>query len=270
MGDVLLSSAIAIGGLMLAVWLISLPLRDVSIVDIAWGPGFAVVAWLVFVLTGERESATGGLPPSRWLLPVLSSLWAVRLATYLAWRKHGEGEDKRYAAMREKRGDSFRWRSLYVVFLLQGVLMWVISLPLQVGIARAVPGWHWQHLAGLILWTVGMVFEAGGDWQLARFRSQPHNTGDVMDRGLWKYTRHPNYFGDCCLWWGLTLIALAGLDATRWWIIVSPILLTILLLKFSGVTLLEQSLRSDRPGYADYVRRTSAFIPWPPKQELDR
>ena len=267
MSQVFLASAALIAGLLLGVWLASLKLRDVSIIDMFWGTGFVLVAWLTWLLTAPPAGALSGDAPSRWLLPLLTTVWGLRLSGYLAWRMRGEPEDKRYAAMREKRGTAFRWQSLYLVFGLQGVVLWIVSLPLQAGIARAQPGWHWLHIAGALLWTVGFIFEAGGDWQLARFRARGPAAGKVLDRGLWRYTRHPNYFGDCCVWWGLTLVALAGQPPSFWLLLASPLLMTVLLLWFSGVTLLEKSLQETRPGYAAYTRRTSAFFPWPPREE---
>lgn len=265
MTDILLTNAGAVVGLMIVVWLVSVPLRNVSIIDIVWGLGFVVVAWITFALALSRDvyaSSELSGTPSAWLLPTLTTIWGVRLSGYLAWRNHGQTEDKRYAAMREKRALSFWWRSLYIVFLLQAVLLWIISLPLQYGIASAQRGWSWTHGLGLVLFSVGLFFEAVGDWQLARFKSQPKNQGRVLDTGLWRYTRHPNYFGDFCVWWGLYMISIA--HHSHLWTIISPILMSLLLMRVSGVTLLEQSL-SRKPEFADYARRTSAFFPLPPK-----
>ena len=265
MTTLLISSAGLIASTLLLAWLISLPLKDVSIIDILWGPGFVLVAWAAVLLSDAPSATAAGTAPSRWLLPLLATVWGVRLGGYLAWRKIGEPEDRRYAEMRKKRGRAFWWQSLFIVCLLQGVAMWVISLPLQFGIARAQPEWHWSHAVGIMLWTVGLIFEAGGDWQLARFLSRPDSQGRVLDRGLWRYTRHPNYFGDSCIWWGMSLVAVAGHPPDFWWLLICPLLMTALLLWFSGVLLLEQSLPERRPAYADYIRRTSAFFPWPPR-----
>lgn len=264
MTDVLLTNAALVAALMGGLWLLSLPLRDVSIVDIAWGLGFVLIAWVTWARTGPHAAwSEDGFAPSAWLLPITTTLWGVRLAGYLAWRNHGRSEDKRYAAMRASRGAGFWWQSLVVVFLLQGCVMWVISLPLQAGITRAQPGWSALHGCGLALWLVGWLCESIGDWQLARFKSHPENAGRVCDRGLWRYTRHPNYFGDFCVWWGLWLIAAA--HGAAWWTVVSPLLMSVFLLRVSGVTLLEQTLRAEKPDYAEYVRRTSAFFPRPPR-----
>ena len=264
MSEVLLTNASVVAGLMLAVWVVSIPLRNVSIVDLAWGFGFVCIAW-VSVLVASTDSVTAGWTerPSMCLLPLCTTLWGLRLTGYLAWRNHGRPEDKRYAAMRARRGNAFWWQSLFVVFLLQGVVMWVVSLPVQVGVAQAESGWAWVHAIGLVLWSVGLFFETVGDWQLARFKAQPENRGQVMDRGLWRYTRHPNYFGDFCVWWGL--YALAAAHGASVWTVVSPLLMSIFLLRVSGVTLLEQSLREEKPDYAEYVRRTNAFVPWFPR-----
>jgi len=258
MNTVFAASAGVIATGMLLVWGLSLIRKDVSLVDIAWGPLFVAVALVTLAVTPASPA------PSRLLLPLLTALWGLRLGLYLAIRKWGEGEDRRYQAMRDRRGDAFWWKSLYVVFLLQGVVLWCVALPLQIGIAQPTPGWTIGHVAGLALWTVGFAFEAIGDWQLARFRRDPANQGRVLDRGLWRYTRHPNYFGEACLWWGLGLIATA--HGEHPWVLLSPLVMTGLLLRVSGVTLLESSLRVHRPGYEDYIRRTSAFVPWPPRQ----
>lgn len=252
---------------MVTVWLVSLRLRDVSIVDIAWGLGFVAVAWSSFLLTAGAAAEQSGSYPARWLLPVLTTVWGCRLSGYLAWRNLGRPEDKRYARMRDRRGVSFWWRSLYIVFLLQGGIMWVVSLPLQVGVASATPGWSVWHAIGIALWSIGLFFEAVGDWQLAAFKNNPDNGGKVLDTGLWRYTRHPNYFGDFCIWWGLFLVAFSGQDV--WWTIVSPLMMSGFLMRVSGVTLLEQTLKREKPGYKEYQRRTNAFFPWPPRSDRD-
>lgn len=236
-------------------WLLSLKLADASIVDIFWGLGFVLVSWLC-LLTGWPPASRG------WLLAVLTTLWGLRLAGYLAWRNLGKGEDYRYRAMRERFGASFWWVSLPVVFLLQGLVMWIVSLPLQLG-GRAEAGLSWLDAAGAALWLSGLAFESLGDWQLARFKSRPENRGRVLDQGLWRYTRHPNYFGDFLVWWGLFLVAWSG--GSPWWTVVSPLLMSWLLMRVSGVRLLESTLRTSKPGYAEYMRRTSPFFPWPPR-----
>ena len=254
--NLLLLNFSVVSGLMVATWLVSLPIKNVSIVDIGWGLGFVVIAWTTFVTT----SAEG---PSRWLLPVMTTLWGVRLSGHLAVRNLGKGEDKRYAEMRSRRGPRFAFTSLVIVFGLQGVVMWLVALPLQIGIHGAESNWEWAHGLGLLLWSTGFFFEAVGDAQLARFLSDPASAGRVLNRGLWRYTRHPNYFGDCLVWWGLWLTSVAhGLGL---WTVVSPLVKTFCLVRFSGVRLLERSLVQTRSGYEDYVRETNAFFPWFPR-----
>ena len=186
-------------------------------------------------------------------------LWSFRLSFYITKRNVGKCEDHRYQAIRARNEPGFTWKSLYLVFWLQALLAWVISLPVLGAFASNRPLGVLDWL-GLALWVVGFVFEAGADWQLARFRKNPANAGKVMDRGLWHYTRHPNYFGEFCIWWGFWLIALS---AGAWWSIVGPLLITFLLLKVSGVALLEKDIGNRRPQYADYVLKTNAFFPGP-------
>ena len=248
-------------GIMAALWLISLRLRDTSIVDLFWGLGFAVIA----LATLWR---TGGISPRAWLLALLTTAWSLRYSWHLWRRNIGHGEDYRYAAMREKTeaaGRSWNVRSLYVVFLLQGAILWLVSLPVQFGQLYSAPvTLGWAALAGIAVWIVGVLFETIGDAQLKRFRADPENRGKVLDTGLWRYTRHPNYFGNACLWWGIWLVA-AEVDAAAWSFF-SPALMTWALLKFSGVPILEKHLASTRPGYGDYMKRTSMFFPLPPKK----
>jgi steroid 5-alpha reductase family enzyme len=242
--------------LMVMLWLLSLATADVSIVDIFWGPGFAVVGWASHAI-GQSGSARA------WLVCVLVTAWAARLAIHLAWRNLGRGEDYRYRAMRARYGARFPVVSLVTVFLLQGGLMWVVSLPLQAVHGPAgVSALGWIDGAGLALWTVGLTFEAVADVQLARFKRSAGSKGRVMDRGLWRYSRHPNYFGDCLVWWGFGLIALS---TGAWWSLAGPIVMNVLLVRVSGVALLEATIGERRPGYREYVRRTSAFVPWPPR-----
>ncbi len=245
--------------LMTAVWLVSLAKRDVSIVDIFWGLGFVLVGWVYF-LDGTGESAR------RILGPVLVTIWGFRLAIYIFWRGRGQGEDYRYAEMRERTGPSFAWRSLFTVFWLQALILWVVAMPLlQIQMNAEPAALTWLDYLGFALFAVGLFFEAVGDWQMARFKNDSSNRGKVMDRGLWRYTRHPNYFGDCTLWWGLTCFALATEGSG--WVLLSPIVMTFLLLRVSGVALLEKGMKEKKPAYADYVRRTSAFFPWLPKRD---
>jgi steroid 5-alpha reductase family enzyme len=256
--DALAHAALAIAAAMLALWLLSLALRDASIVDIWWGPGIALGA------SAAWWSAGASPQPRALLLVALAWLWALRLAGYLLWRNAGHGEDPRYQAMRRHWGARFPLISLATVFTLQGVLQWLVSLGLQLGSAQpgAAPLGAFDALGALLV-ALGLGFETIGDAQLARFKANPANAGRVLDRGLWRYTRHPNYFGDALAHWGLFAIAFGaphgGLAA------LSPALMTFLLLCVSGVALLERSIGKRRPEYAEYQRKTSAFIPLPPR-----
>jgi steroid 5-alpha reductase family enzyme len=238
---------------MVLLWLVSLRLKDASIVDIFWGLGFVLIAWATFVVaTRDLRS---------FLLVAMTTIWGLRLAVYLAWRNHGKGEDTRYKAMRDYRGNTFWWVSLITVFGLQGAVMWLISLPIQIGQADETP-LSVLNYAGVIVWVIGFLFESLGDYQLARFKSAPQAKGKVMDQGLWRYTRHPNYFGNSLIWWGIFWVSASS---STLWLAISPILMTFLLLKVSGVALLEKSLANRSGEYRDYIGRTSSFIPWPPK-----
>jgi steroid 5-alpha reductase family enzyme len=253
---VLLVNMAVIGVCVTSLWLLSLRLRDASIVDIFWGLGFVLVAWTTLLTLGPAG-------PRSWLLAGLTTVWGVRLGGYLAWRNLGKGEDYRYRAMRERFGNQFWWVSLPVVFGLQGAIMWIVALPLQWAIPGAEP-LGWLDAVGGLVWAVGLFFESTGDYQMARFKADPRNRGQVCDSGLWRLTRHPNYFGDFLVWWGLFLICLAG--AAPWWTVISPALMSFLLIRVSGVRLLESSLKARTQGYQDYVKRTSAFFPWPPRR----
>lgn len=253
----MLVSAAAITALMLVAWLVSLHLRDASVVDVAWALGGVLVAWVCFALAD-------GSSARKALVVALTTIWGLRLAAYMVWRKRREREeDFRYRELRERQGRGFALRSLLTVFAFQGLGMWTVTLPV---LAAQVPdepsGLTALDFAGVAVWAMGMVFEAGGDLQLARFRADPRNAGKVMDRGLWRYTRHPNYFGELCVWWGIYLVALATGEA--WWAVVGPVTMTFVLLRISGVALMDAHLKSGRPGYADYVRRTSTLLPRPP------
>ena len=254
--NVLLTNLAAIAMAILILWCLSLVRRDASIVDIFWGGGFVLVAWVSFWASGQAL-------PRPLLLTLMVSVWGLRLTGYLAWRNIGKQEDYRYAAMRDRHGKRFPVVSLFTVFGLQGLLMWIISLPIQVGISQG-QGWHMPVAIGVILWVAGLFFEAVGDHQLARFKADPANRGHVMNRGLWRYTRHPNYFGDFLVWWSFYLVAAES--GTWWWTIIGPLLMSFLLIRVSGVRLLESSLRSRVAGYEQYVHNTSAFFPLPPRR----
>jgi len=252
----LLINLALIGAAVLLLWLWSSKLRNVSIVDVFWGCGFVVIAWTTLICDGS-------FGPRSIVLTAMVSLWGLRLAGYLAWRNSGKPEDYRYAAMRERHGRRFPLISLFTVFGLQGLLIWIISLPVQIGIILG-DEWHTWRTLGVVSWLVGLFFEAIGDFQLARFKADPANHGRVMNRGLWRYTRHPNYFGDFLVWWGCYLVAAE--PTSWWWTIVSPLIMSFLLIRVSGVRLLESSLKKRVAGYEEYVRTTSSFIPLPPKQ----
>jgi steroid 5-alpha reductase family enzyme len=255
---ILVTTLVATMAMMLVLWIVSLAIRNASIVDIFWGAGFAVIAMITF-------TRSAGYPGRKLLITSLAVIWGLRLAVHIGWRNHGKGEDFRYQAMRRRIGARFAVVSLFTVFGLQGLLMWVISLPLQIAQISSEPArLTWLDFLGTLIWAIGFSFESMGDLQLTLFRVNPANKGKVMDRGLWAYTRHPNYFGDALLWWGFFLIALA--TPSGWWTVISPVLMTTLLMKVSGVALLEKTLVKTRPEYRDYVRRTSAFFPLPPKR----
>lgn len=250
-----LGNALAVSlALAVLTWVVSIPLRNVSIVDSVWSLLIAGAAYS-YVWPAGVAGARGTLALT------LMTIWAVRLAFYITVRNHGHGEDRRYREIRARNEPGFAFKSLYLVFALQAGLALVVSLPLLPAV-RSVQPLQMTDALGALLWLFGFAWEAVGDWQLARFKSVAANHGRVMDQGLWRYSRHPNYFGECCQWWGLFLIAL-GLGA--WWTVLSPLLMTVLLLKVSGVTLLERDIGERRPGYRQYVARTNAFFPWVPR-----
>jgi steroid 5-alpha reductase family enzyme len=236
-------------------WLLSLPLRNVSIVDTLWSL-MLFAAGVTYALGSDPRAPRLSLV--LWLL----ALWAARLAFYIAARNLGHGEDRRYQEIRRRNEPRFALKSLYLVFWLQALLAWIISLPLLGAFAGNAP-LGWLDYAGVALFALGFVFEAGGDWQLARFKRDPANAGRVLDSGFWKLTRHPNYFGEFCIWWGFFLIAVA---AGAWWSLPGPLLISFLLLRVSGVRLLEKDIGNRRPQYADYVLKTNAFFPGPPRK----
>jgi steroid 5-alpha reductase family enzyme len=248
-----------------ATWLASLPLRDASLADRIWSLMIALPG-VVYALQLAPDAGAGDR--ITWMLALVSA-WALRLAVYVSWRNHGHGEDSRYAAMRGEHGASFAVRSFFTVFLLQAVLAWIVSWPLLAGAAsndRALGPLDW---IGAAIAAFGILFEAVADAQLARFRANPANRGQVLQHGLWRYSRHPNYFGEACIWWGLGAMALAGGGLSAAWTLASPLLMTLLLLRVSGVTLLEKDIGERRPAYRDYIRRTSAFVPLPPRRTGD-
>jgi len=256
-----LTTLLAVFALMTAGWLYSLIRKNVTVVDSLWGLGFVLVAWL-----GWAEA--GGWEVRRLAVALLCTLWGVRLSLYLAWRNRGRPEDPRYAAWRRESGGRFAWVSLFKVFWLQAAFLWVIALVLLVPQAAPEPArLTFGDAAGAALALFGMLYEAIADAQLARFKADPQHRGLVMDRGLWRYSRHPNYFGECLVWWGFYGIALAVPGGA--FTIFSPILVTLVLLKMTGIPLTERSILERRPAYRDYRRRTSALFPLPPRRPDD-
>jgi steroid 5-alpha reductase family enzyme len=238
-------------------FLVSLPIKNASIIDSFWGI-FFLIATLIYVFLAE-----GGFADRQYLILALVILWSLRLSIYIAWRNGGKGEDFRYAKWRDQHGSNWWWRSFLQVFFLQAILAWIISIPLLTASYSEWPNeLTFIDGLGVIVWAIGFFFEAVGDFQMARFKANPANRGKVFNGGVWRYTRHPNYFGDAAQWWGFYLIALAG---GGYWTIYAPVIMTWLLLRISGVAMLEKSLTETKPQYRDYIERTSAFVPWPPR-----
>jgi steroid 5-alpha reductase family enzyme len=253
----LLPTLAAAFAMMTLCWMVSLPLRDVSIVDILWAPAFAAVGWICAALDPA-------IAPRGWLVLGLISLWAVRLGSHILARRVRLGrEDYRYAAIRAKRGPNFPLTSLLWIFWLQALLLWIISFPIQAAIAAALPLNALDPAGGLIAFA-GIVIEAVADAQLTRFRALADSKDRVLDTGLWAWSRHPNYFGDFLLWWGLWLVAMAG--GAPLWIVIGPVVMSALLLHYSGAGLMEDTITDRRPAYRDYIRRTSLFFLWPPRR----
>lgn len=258
---VLAINAAVILALFLAAWAICVAMRDCTPVDSLWGLGMGVVAVSTFL-------QTGGGTQRRVVLTALCVAWALRLGGYMLWRWRDHGPDRRYVRMLEKakaeRGWGYGYAAFRLVFMLQMPLLWLVCLPVQLGQIAAEPaalgalGWIGAGLA-----AAGLIFESAADWQLVRFKRNPANADKVLDKGLWRYSRHPNYFGDACVWWGLWLIAAEtqlGVFA-----VVGPIYLVYTLTRWSGMPTVEGRMRRRKPAYEEYVQRTSAFIPWPPK-----
>ena len=245
--------------LMTILWIVSIRMKNVSIVDLFWGFGFVIVTVFYFL-------NTDGNSLRKTILLVLVLIWGLRLSIYLTWRNYGKGEDFRYIEFRKKYGEHrYWWISFFQTFLLQGTLMWLISAPLlgaQYSGENKDPGI--LDYAGILVWITGFIFEAGGDYQLAVFRKNTSNKGKVLNKGFWKYTRHPNYFGDSAVWWGFGLISIS---AGSYPAALGSVLMTALIIRVSGVLLLEKSLKEKKPEYKEYVQKTSAFIPWIPKKK---
>ena len=231
-------------------WLFSVAKRDVSFVDSLWSLFFLIAA-------GVYAATTDELGVRGLVVLVLVAVWSLRLSVYITARNWGQEEDYRYQTIRNNNEPHFAFKSLYIVFGLQGLLAWLISIPLLFAVSGSgEPGL--LDIVALTLWIIGFVFEAGGDYQLSRFKADSANKGKVLDTGLWSYTRHPNYFGDFCIWWSFYLFALAS---GGWWVIYAPALMSFLLLKVSGVAMLEKTISDRRPAYAKYIANTNAFFP---------
>lgn len=235
-------------------WIASVIKKNVTLVDSLWSL-FFLLATVVYVSASAEPRAI--------LILVLVTIWALRLSIYLTWRNFGKQEDHRYQAIRQNNQPHFWLKSLYIVFALQALLAWIISLPL-LGAATSHQPINWLDYVGISLWLTGFLWESIADRQLARFKANPANKGAVMDSGLWRYSRHPNYFGECCVWWGYYLLAVA---AGAWWSLPAPLLMTLLLLKVSGVALLEKDIGQRRPAYAAYIAKTNAFLPGRPHHD---
>ena len=258
MSDYLVLAGVILS-LMVLLWLVSLWLKNSSIVDIFWGTGFVIFAWVAFLLT------PGGFIIRKIFLCVLVTLWGLRLSLHILSRNWGKPEDFRYQTWRKEAGPSWWWKSFFKVFLLQGILLLIVAVPLLAAQIKPLPD-HFTSIdvLALLVWLVGFTFETLGDWQLTRFKANPANKGKLLTTGAWRYSRHPNYFGDAAQWWAYYLVALA---AGGWWTIFSPIIMTGLLMRVSGVTLLEKTLKETKPGYQEYVETTSEFIPWFPRRK---
>jgi len=251
--------SVVILSLMLLLWLVSLWLKNSSLVDIFWGTGFVIFTWLAFTLT------PGGFIVRKLLLCTLVTLWGLRLSLHILKRNWGKGEDFRYQTWRNEAGSSWWWKSFFKVFILQAILLLIVAVPLLAAQIKPLPA-HltWLDLLAIPVWLVGFTFETLGDWQLMRFKANPANIGKLLTTGAWRFSRHPNYFGDATQWWAYYLVAVA---AGGWWTIFSPIIMTVLLLRVSGVRLLEKTLKQTKPGYQEYVDTTSEFIPWFPRRK---
>jgi steroid 5-alpha reductase family enzyme len=251
--DIYIQALVVIMSMMTGLWIASIFLKNVSIVDLFWGFGFVVAGWLYFYYSSGYE-------PRKILLMVFVTIWGLRLSIYLAWRNIGKGEDFRYRQFRNKYGARYWWISYFQTFILQGTLMWLISAPI-LGAQFNTPNSSLNifDILGIVCWIIGIIFEAGGDYQLRKFKSNPDNKGKVLDTGLWRYTRHPNYFGDASVWWGYGFLSIASGGYLP---MIGSFLMTALIIKVSGVALLEKSLKNSKPQYQDYIKKTSPFIPW--------
>ena len=239
-------------------WILSVLLKNAGIVDIFWGLGFVLVATFYFVVTPDISTR-------KFITMALVVLWGLRLSIHIFLRNLGKPEDYRYREFRKNYGEKrYWWFSYFQVFLLQGFLVWLISAPLLAVNYFAVENpFGITDVFGILIWLVGFTFETGGDWQLTRFKAIPANKGKLLQTGFWKYTRHPNYFGDAAVWWGFAVLSIAS---GCYLPVLSSLLMTWLIIKVSGVSMLERTMKNTKPGFEDYVKRTSAFIPWFPKK----
>ena len=253
---------VAILVFVVVVWLLSVLLKRSDIIDVAWSV-FFLLSGSVYAFSSHADG--GWSARSVWVM-ILLWAWGVRLAVYLGWRTAHKSEDFRYRKWREENGSQWWWRSLYAVYLLQAGIAWGLSTPFLLALAESGTPLHFLDGLAVVVWLVGFAFETGGDWQLMRFKANPANKGLVLPSGFWRYTRHPNYFGDAMQWWGFYLFALAN---GGWWTVYAPAIMTFFLVRVSGVALLEEHLQR-KPGYAEYVARTSAFLPRLPKREQSR
>jgi steroid 5-alpha reductase family enzyme len=253
-----LKASLLIWILVTLLWLWSVLIKNVSIVDIFWGFGFVIVN--VFYVYHLQE-----INPRNWLLLILVSIWGLRLTIYLALRNIGKGEDFRYQKFRKDYGEKrYWWLSYFQVFLLQGILILIVSLPLLgVHSSESFTHLNWLDYIAILVWVIGFSFEAGGDYQLYKFKKNPNNKGKVLNTGFWRYTRHPNYFGDSAVWWAYALFSIA---AGSYWQIIGAIIMSLLIIKISGVALLEKTLNNTKPKYKEYIEKTNSFLPWFPKK----
>jgi steroid 5-alpha reductase family enzyme len=239
-------------------WIWSVLIKNVSIVDIFWGFGFVIVN-VLYVFNLEV------INPRNLLLLILVSIWGLRLTIYLAIRNIGKGEDYRYQQFRKQYGENrYWWFSYFQVFLLQGALILIVSIPLlAIHTSNSSGELYWLDYISIIIWLIGFSFEAGGDYQLYNFKNNTKNKGKVLNTGFWKYTRHPNYFGDSAVWWSFALFSIA---AGGYWQVIGAIIMTLLIIKVSGVALLEKTLNITKPKYKEYIEKTNSFLPWFPKK----
>ncbi len=241
---------------MTSFFVVSLIKKRNDVADIAWGLGFVMLSWISFFVSPE--------PAVRNIIvSVLVSIWGFRLAGHIYIRNRGKKEDYRYLEWREKWGSWFYLRSYFQVYILQGLLLYLIVLPVLFINKESGSGLGVLDFIGIFVWSIGFFFESVGDAQLASFLKNPKNRGKLMREGLWKYTRHPNYFGEALLWWGVWIIAFSATES--FWLVISPMIITLLVLKVSGVTMLEKKM-IEHPDFADYKKKTSVFIPLPPKK----